>query len=69
MLGAQEQLTQLSQEKEIEKKNRVSFEMRLVDFEEYKRHAETDIVSYLLSLVILFRRKISDYTWININRS
>ena len=28
-----------------EKKNRVNFEMRLVEFEDYRKHAETDIVS------------------------
>ena len=36
---------ELQGERDDEKKNRVNFEMRLVEFEDYRKHAETDIVS------------------------
>ena len=38
-------MASLQEERDAEKKARVSFEMRLVEFEDYKKHAETDIVS------------------------
>ncbi len=40
-------IKQLQDEKDDEKKNRINFEMRLVEFEDYKKHAENDIVSFL----------------------
>ena len=36
---------ELQEERDEEKKNRVNFEMRLVEFEDYRKHAEIDIVS------------------------
>ncbi len=41
----QDRLKELQEERDEEKKHRVSFEMRLVEYEDYKKHAETDIVS------------------------
>ncbi len=42
--AAQQFGRQVQGEKDEEKRSRVSFEMRLVEFEEYKKHAEADIV-------------------------
>ena len=41
-------ISNLQEEKDTEKKSRVSFEMRLVEFEDYKKHAENDIVRTIL---------------------
>ena len=41
----QNRIKELQEERDEEKKNRVNFEMRLVEFEDYRKHAETDIVS------------------------
>ena len=43
----QSRVKELQEERDEEKKNRVNFEMRLVEFEDYRKHAETDIVSFV----------------------
>ena len=42
---AREAVQRAHEERDNEKKARVGFEMRLVEFEDYRKHAESDIVS------------------------
>ncbi len=42
-------LSKLQEEKDEERKTRVAFEMRLVDFEDYRKHTEVDVVSFSLT--------------------
>ena len=56
--GSREALRALQEDRDSEKKSRVAFEMRLVEFEDYKKHVETDIVRSLNFTTI----KIIDFT-------
>ena len=38
-------ISQLEEERDQEKKSRVSFEMKLVEYDEYKKEAEANMVS------------------------